>query len=96
MSSGTTIKEIQRFFEYLKQSKTNNEMTILITNNMCKDLQFMVENLCNYRDLLEQKIDKTIEYIKEHNIIGVNKEYLPSGIEMCCSAELLEILGDKK
>ena len=65
MSSGTTIKEIQRFFEYLKQSKTNNEMTIIITNNMCKDLQDMIENLCNYKDLLKQKINKAIELIKK-------------------------------
>lgn len=41
------------------------------------------------------KINKAIEYIKEHNVLAVNKEYLPSGIERCCSAELLEILGDE-
>ena len=46
--------------------------------------------------LFKQKIDKAIEYIKEHNVLAVNKEYLPSGIERCCSAELLEILGEKE
>ena len=64
MSSGISIKEVQRFFEYLKQSKTNNEMTILITNDMCKELQFIVENLCKYIDLLEDRKDKAIKYLK--------------------------------
>ena len=41
-------------------------------------------------------INKAIEYIKEHNVLAVNKEHLPTGIERCCSAELLEILGDDK
>ena len=92
MSSGTSIKEIQRFFEYLKQSKTNNEMTILITNDMCKGLQFMVENLCNYRDLLEQRIDKAIEYIKTTDrwLCRVNDELC---IEAIGKDKLLEILG---
>ena len=43
-----------------------------------------------------ERIDKAIEYIKEHNVIAVNKEHLPTGIERCCSAELLEILGEKE
>lgn len=38
------------------------------------------------------RIDKAIEFIEEHNIIGTNKEYLPSGIEKCYSLELMEIL----
>ena len=45
---------------------------------------------------LREKINKAIEYIKEHNVLAVNKEYLPSEIERCCSQELLEILGDKE
>ena len=91
--SKATLKEIQRFFEYLKQSKTNNEMTILITNDMCKDLQFMVENLCNYRDLLEEKIDKAIEYNKENKKFAneVENRYAE---EICKNN--LKILGDKE
>lgn len=85
MSSGTTLKEIQRFFEYLKQSKTNNEMTILISNSMCKDLQFMVENLCNYRDLLEKRIDKAIEILHDDNYCHIEK-----------LQKINEILGDKE
>jgi len=41
---------------------------------------------------LQHRIDKAIEYIEEHNIIGTNKEYLPSGIEKCYSLELMDIL----
>lgn len=37
-------------------------------------------------------INKAIEYIKEHNIVGMNKEYLPRGYECCYSGELMEIL----
>lgn len=47
------------------------------------------------RQLKEDK-RKAREYIKENNCIAVNKEYLPKEYEWCCSAELLEILGDKE
>jgi hypothetical protein len=50
----------------------------------------------NYIKDLENKIDKAIEYIKEHNCIGMNKEYIPKEYEYCCSYELLKILGDKE
>ena len=53
-------------------------------------------NLQQENKQLNEKIDKAIEYIKKHNIIGMNKEYLPSGIEKCYSVELLEILGEKE
>ena len=54
------------------------------------------EYMYNANIELLEKIDKAIEYIKEHNIIGTNKEYLPSWMEKCYSVELLEILGDKE
>lgn len=38
------------------------------------------------------RIDKALEFIEKHNIIGTNKEYLPTGIEKCYSLELMEIL----
>ena len=41
---------------------------------------------------LNNIIKEAIEFIEEHNIIGTNKEYLPSGIEKCYSLELMEIL----
>lgn len=51
--------------------------------------------LCYFKELYKReknKIDKAIEFVKEHNIIGTNKEYLPSEIEKCYSLELMEIL----
>lgn len=54
--------------------------------------EWLVELLVRH---LKKEI-KAIEYIKEHNVLAVNKEYLPSGIERCCSVELLAILGDKE
>lgn len=50
------------------------------------------KELFNINKDLQQRIDKAIEYIKEHNIIGMNKEYLPRGYECCYSGELMEIL----
>lgn len=44
-----------------------------------------------YYEKVEQ-IDKAIDFIKEHNIVGMNKEYLPRGYECCYSSELMEIL----
>lgn len=55
-----------------------------------------IEFSYGYAKYLQQRIDKAIEYIKEHNCIGMNKEYLPKEYEYCCSYELLEILGDKE
>lgn len=45
---------------------------------------------------LNNIIKEVREYIKEHNVIAVNKEYLPKNYEYCCSYELLEILDKEK
>lgn len=43
-----------------------------------------------------KRIDDAIEYIKTHNVIGTNKEYIPREFEYCCSLELLQKLkGDR-
>ena len=64
-------------------------------NNIIKELtQENLKRSDKIDELLEIK-NKAIDYIEEHNIIGTNKEYLPSGIEKCYSLELMEILkGD--
>ena len=41
---------------------------------------------------LQSIIKEVREYTKEHNVIAMNKEYLPQNYEYCCSYELLEIL----
>ena len=61
-----------------------------------KHVEELLDQALKEYEELQQKIDKAIEYIKEHNIIGTNKEYLPSGIEKCYSVELLKILEDKE
>lgn len=77
---------------------------IIVDNKMLGT--FTLDRINMISDVLKQQkeeitrlnniINKVIEYIEEHNIIGTNKEYLPSGIEKCYSLELMEILrGDK-
>ena len=57
-----------------------------------EDLKEQVKYQDLWRKEYLSRIDKAIEFIEEHNIIGTNKEYLPSGIEKCYSLELMEIL----
>ena len=54
----------------------------------------MKQNIKYYNEIerLQARIDKALEFIEKHNIIGTNKEYLPSEIEKCYSLELMEIL----
>ena len=61
-------------------------------NTIAENMKLIVEN-----HKLQERINSAIEFIEEHNIIGTNKEYLPSGIEKCYSLELMEILkGEDK
>ena len=43
-------------------------------------------------DTYKSRIDKAVEYIKEHNCIATNKEYKPTQFEYCCNVDLLNIL----
>lgn len=61
---------------------------------MSKTLQGKyAERLEKENKKLKDKINKAIEYIKENNMVVVNKEYLPDGISTMYDYELLEILG---
>lgn len=64
MSKGITKEEINRLFEYLEQSKTNNQMTVLIDNGMCKTLYDLFINCYEYQKILEQRIDKSLRLLK--------------------------------
>ncbi len=97
-SNGVTLKEIQNFFEYLKKSKSDNEMFITMTNSMCKDLQFMIENLSKYKDKLEEENKQLKEKIKSADEFC--DRYMGVNLELFDIYELLnkirEILGDKE
>jgi len=67
---------------YLEEKKKE------IPNLMYPDSETIYEEYYNLKD----RIDKAIKFIETHNIIGTNKEYLPSGIEKCYSLELMDIL----
>lgn len=57
-----------------------------------EDKSKMFETAVKNNNKLMDRIYNAIEFIEEHNIIGTNKEYLPTGIEKCYSLELMEIL----
>ena len=64
MNSGITLQEINRLFDFLKQSKTNDKMTILITNDMCKSLHDLMENCAKYQDKLQSNWNSLKEWLK--------------------------------
>ena len=66
MSSGVTLKELNRLFDFLKQSKVNDEMTVLITNDMCKSLYDLMENCVKYQDQLQSNWNSLKEWLKEN------------------------------
>ena len=94
------IDEILDFKEDADYKRLSvDEITILrdYITNLQEELEAYKKERKNILDKSKRlnyksRIDKTIEFIEEHNIIGTNKEYLPSGIEKCYSLELMEIL----
>ena len=76
-----TPVECKQLLDYISLLEENNE-----------SMQFEMCLTWKKLDEKEARIDKAIEFIEEHNIIGVNKEYLPNDIEKCYSQELMDIL----
>lgn len=60
------------------------------------DLEYQVKLLLENETKLKKEKYEAIEYIKENNMIVVNKEYLPDGISTMYDYEILKILGDKE
>ena len=73
--------DIQMTLDYIDKLEKENKS---LNNTLVKIID---ENI-----VVRDRLSNAIEYIEEHNIIGTNKEYLPSGIEKCYSLELMEIL----
>lgn len=84
--------EIYKRYDKVKKEKQKLEKIIIEQD---KEQRKLFNHIA--KDDYKQRINKAIEFIEEHNVIGTNKEYLPSGIEKCYSLELMEILrGDKE
>ena len=67
MNSGITGEEIKRLFNYLEESKTNNDLQIIMTTEGCHDLYKLFIDFNNYQKILEEK-NKTFEdYNKDLN-----------------------------
>ena len=75
----------------LQEDYTKQSFYIWLSKKERKQYDYE-DYLLNKNEQLQQRIDKAIEFIKEHNIVGMNKEYLPRGYECCYSGELMEIL----
>lgn len=74
--------------KYRKEYKRKNEQYEFLRHLKCSEL----EQETKY---LKERIDKAIEYIENHCLIIMNKEYIPDGIINCIDIKLLEILkGD--
>lgn len=76
-------KDFEKYIHFIVKDSKNNMEKYLFTEN---------ERLNAIIDELEDKIDKSIEYIKKTNKIH-NEQY---GYNSLLCDELLEILGDKE
>lgn len=64
MSSGVLLQEIHTLFKFLEQSKTNNDMQIIINNDMCKALYDLVINCKKENDRLNNIISELEKYLR--------------------------------
>jgi len=79
--------ELEKFDIYI------DEIAKDFTQKMLKDKDMILaQRIIKHQ---QHKIDKAIEYIKEHNMIVVNKEYIPDGISTAYDYELMNILEGK-
>jgi len=74
-NKGVSLEEIKRLFEYLEQSKTNNKMQVIITNDMCKSLYDIYMTMYEYQKMVKNRIDKAIEYIEYYFAKGRTKNH---------------------
>lgn len=75
MNSGITLEEIKRLFNYLEENKTNNDLQIIMTTESCHDLYKLFINFNKYQKILEDRINKAIEYINNFESIRAYFEY---------------------
>jgi hypothetical protein len=63
MNSGITSEKIKRLFNYLEENKTNDDLQIIMTTECCHGLYELFIDCSKYQKILEERIDKAIEYI---------------------------------
>lgn len=79
--------ELEKFYIYI------DEIAKDFTQKMLKDKDMILaQRIIKHQ---QHKIEKAIEYIKEHNMIVVNKEYIPDGISTAYDYELMNILNGR-
>ena len=97
------IKEMTKVLKSLG-NKQASELYYYITNLQQENERLKEENkyldelrnanYSSWQDSLS-RIEKAVEYIKEHNMIVVNKEYIPDGISTAYDYELMNILNGR-
>lgn len=73
MNSGIKLEEIKRLFNYLEENKTNNDLQIIMTTEGCHDLYELFINCSKYQKILEEIINKAIEYINNTDLGTLDK-----------------------
>ena len=65
MNSGRTLEEIKRLFNYLEKNKAKNDLQIIMTTEGCHGLYKLFIDCNKYQKMLEERINKAIEYIEK-------------------------------
>lgn len=91
-----SLEDIQKTIKWLRD--TTNENVIYIDKDLKRELGNVINDLLKLNEIYKARIDKAIEYIKEHSEMTDLQIY---GIENVLAfrgslKELLEILGDKE
>lgn len=69
MNSEITLEEIKRLFNYLEENKTNDNLQIIMTTEGCNDLYKLFIDFNKYQKILEERIDKAIEFIEDGDLL---------------------------
>ena len=94
MNSGTTFEEIKRLFDYLEENKTNNDLQIILTTEGCHDLYKLFIDCNQYQKILEERINKAIDYIENMPYVEIPDDDYENNHKMVewDDSELLKIL----
>lgn len=84
-SCGITLQEINKLFDYLKESNNNSETTIFITNDMCKELYNLFLNSIEYQKIKNKEIERL------NNIIKIKTDFIEELLKIIAVARDYEL-----
>ena len=86
-------EELEKVLHKIHINGVEEENTSVL--DLMKENNELLEETYELTQLWKKEVEKrrkVVEYIKEHNMIVVNKEYLPDGISTAYDYELMNIL----